>query len=319
MKINTISSKIKIIGILYIALFAIMIFTIILLSHNNKKDSSLINIAGKQRMLTQKISKNIFYLYHNNSTDFSELDKASNEFIYNLNSLKNGNSLTGITKPQTDKIKNQISKVEILWGIFHTNIKNFKKNEIDTNKKELKHIVNSFYKTNNEILNEVDKLVSMYTVYTENKNTKIRYVQYIFTILLIILSIYSFFELNAMEKNAKKFFDLSKQISQGNQNEPLKPIEIKAEKEIVEASDTINCFIDKINSAVEYSTSASSKLDEITEELDKILSNINEPSELSRKLDRGEDILIQSQENIINSTKKLKELKQELDKVAKII
>ncbi len=319
MKTNTISSKIKIIGTLYMALFIVMICATIMLNHNNKKDSLLINIAGKQRMLTQKISKNIFYLYHNNSTNFTELDKASNEFIYNLNSLKNGNSFLGIVEPQTDEIKNQISKVEILWNTFYKNTRFFKENMIKQNKKQLTYVVNSIYESNNELLIEVDKLVYMYTTYTESKTTKARYIEYTFLILLIILSIYSFYELNTMEENAKKFFELSKQLANGNENEPLKPIKIEAEKEIVEASDTINCFINKINTAVEYSTNASNKLDEITEELDEMLLTLNKSSELSKKLDQGEDIVIQSQENMINSTKKLKELKEELNKVAKII
>ncbi len=301
------------------ALFIIMICATIMLNHNNKKDSLLINIAGKQRMLTQKISKNIFYLYHNKSTNFTELDKASNEFIYNLNSLKNGNSLLGIVSPQTDEIKNQISKVEILWNTFYKNTKSFKKNMIEQDKKQLSYVVNSIYESNNELLIEVDKLVYMYTSYTEGKTTKARYIEYTFLILLILLSIYSFYELNAMEENAKKFFELSKQMAQGNENEPLKPIEIQAEKEIVEASDTINCFINKINTVVEYSTNASNKLDEITDELDEMLLTLNKSSELSKKLDAGEDIVIQSQENMINSTKKLKELKEQLDKVAKVI
>ncbi len=319
MKTNTISSKIKIIGILYITLITIIVFATIYLNHKNKKDALLINIAGKERMLTQKISKSIFYLHHHNkSTNFGELDKATNEFIYNLDSLEKGNTFLGIHKPPTDEIKNQLSKVRILWNTFFDNIKLFKKDLINMNKKEMEYIVNAIYETNNELLKEVDTMVYMYTIYTENKTIRLRYIQYFFTILIILLSTYSFYELSIMEKNAKKFFELSKQLTI-KKDEPLKPIEIKAEKEIVEASDTINCFINKINSAVEYSTNASTQLDEITEELDDFLLTLNNSSDISKKLDRSEDIVIQSQENIINSTKKLKELKEQLDKVAKII
>ena len=59
MKENTISNKIKSIGIFFIILMISIIISTIYLNEKNKKDSLVINIAGKQRMLTQKIAKNI--------------------------------------------------------------------------------------------------------------------------------------------------------------------------------------------------------------------------------------------------------------------
>ena len=40
-----------------------IISTTIYLNNKSKKDALIINVAGKQRMLTQNISKNVFYLY----------------------------------------------------------------------------------------------------------------------------------------------------------------------------------------------------------------------------------------------------------------
>lgn len=325
MKQNTISTKIRFIGILFIVLMTSIIVTTIYLNEKNKKDALVINIAGKQRMLTQNISKNIFYLYHNENNSYSELDSSTIEFIYNLNSLKDGNSLTGILKAPTDEIAKQLSKVEVLWNNFHKNIEDFKK---QTQKRDLnnevilKNIVTSIYNTNTPLLNEVDNLVSMYTVYSEQKSDFIRYIQYIFALIIIFLIIYSFSQLKAMEENAKRFFEESKRIMENNGDEPLTPIKIEAEKEIVEATDTINCFIDKINSAMTYSANAieqsknaSVKLEEITDEFDKIIDELNNSADISKQLNKSEDIVIQSQENLMNSTKKLQELKNELDKL----
>ena len=322
MRTNTISKKIKIIGIFFIILMTSIILSTIYLNEKNKKDALIINIAGKERMLTQKISKNIFYLYHNNKHSFSELDTATVEFIYNLNSLKDGNDLIGISKVPNDLIAKQISKVEILWNNFYSNIEKFKKNILikdSNNDYILENIVDSIYNTNNTLLNEVDILVSMYTTYTEQKTDYLRYIQYIFGFIIIFLMFYSFFQLKAMEDNAKKFFEYSKKIVNTSADTPLKPIEIEAEKEIVEATDTINCFINKINSAMDYSalaleqsTNASIKLEEITDEFDKAIDELAHSTEISKQLDKSEDIVIQTQEELINSTKKLQELKNEL-------
>lgn len=325
MKNNTISTKIKSIGILFVILMSSILATTIYINDKNKKDALIINIAGKQRMLTQNISKNIFYLYHNNQDSYSELDTSTIEFIYNLNSLKDGNKLTGIAKAPTDEIANQLAKVEILWNNFHLNINNFKelnqKNQ-ENFKVELKNIVNSIYKSNTILLNEVDNLVSMYTIYSEEKSNYLRYVQYLFALIIILLIINSFFKLKSMEDNAKKFFEESKKMVEQDYNEQLTPIKIEAEKEIVEATDTINCFIEKINAAVAYSANAmeqsknaSIKLEEISDEFDKIINDLTNTSDISKQLNKSENIVIQSQEDLINTTKRLQELKNELDKI----
>ena len=325
MKQNTISTKIKFIGILFIVLMTSIIATTIYLNEKNKKDALLINIAGKQRMLTQNISKNIFYIYHNNTNSYSELDSSTIEFIYNLNSLKDGNSLTGISKVPNDEIAKQLAKVEVLWNIFHKNINEFK-DLIQKNDKNndviLGNIVTSVYSNNTILLSEVENLVSMYTIYTEKKSDYLRYIQYIFAIIIIFLMAYSFSQLRSMEENAKRFFEESKRIMENDDNEFLVPIKIEAEEEIVEATDTINCFINKINSAmtysanaIEHSKNASIKLEEITDEFDKVIDELTNSADISKQLNKSEDIVIQSQENLMNSTKKLQELKNELDKL----
>ena len=76
MKKSNISTKIKVIGILFALLMTSIIATTIYLNNKNEKDAMIINIAGKQRMLTQNISKNIFYLYSNQKSSQNELDTS---------------------------------------------------------------------------------------------------------------------------------------------------------------------------------------------------------------------------------------------------
>ncbi len=304
-----------------------ILVTTIYLNQKNKKDALIINIAGKERMLTQKISKNIFYSYQTNSLDFIELDKAVEEFVYKLNSLKNGNTLLGLSSVPTDMIAKQLSKVEILWNNFYTNVKAYKDLSIeqkDANKELIKHRVNAIYKTNNNLLQEVDNLVSMYTLYAEDKTDYIKYFQYFAGVLLLILIGYGFGQLKAIESHAQEFLDYSKKIVENPENTHLEPIKIDAESEIVEATDTLNCFINKVNSAMDYSASAieqsknaSTKLEEITDEFDKVLDELKDSAEISSQLDRSEDMVIESTEELINSTKKLQDLKGELDKLVK--
>ena len=323
MKTNKISTKIKTLGALFIFLMAMVIFTTVYLNDKNKKDALIINIVGKERMLTQKISKNIFYLYYSKKTNFSELNSASEEFIQNLQSLKNGNPLTGITAVPNDSIGQQLYKVEILWKDFYNNVNEFKKLQLKSDEESLKLlniVVETIYNTNNNLLNEVDNLVSMYTVYTEGKTVLIKNFQYVAALLIILLILYSFTQLKNIEENANKFLEFSKKIV-NEENEQLQPIKIDAnEKEILEVTDTFNCFINKINSAMnesavamEHSKNASSKLEEITDEFDKILDELENSNDINKTINKSEDMIIQSTEDLMNSTRKLQELRKELD------
>ena len=323
MKKSNISTKIKVIGILFALLMTSIIATTIYLNNKNEKDAMIINIAGKQRMLTQNISKNIFYLYLNPKSSQNELDSSIEEFIYNLESLKGGNSLSKLKESPNIQIDRQMLQIEYLWSIFYQNIVKFKELiHNNTNQKELQNIVNIIYETNPELLYEVDALVSLHTINSEQKIRFLKNSQYFFAILILFLIIYSFIELKTMEKNALKFIEESKKVMEQNFEEPLKPLKIEAEGELVEASNIFNRFLNKINSAIidsnsalEQSKNASYKLEEISNEFDEIISELKNKSEISKQLNKSEDIAIQTQEQLLHSSKRLNELKSELEKI----
>jgi len=321
---NRISTKIRILGAGLIFTILSLIILTIYLNQKNIKDSLIINIAGKERMLTQKISKNIFYLYNQRELDFNELDNAVEEFKYILDSLKNGDELRGITATPTDEIAQQISKIIVLWNSFNMNVQTFKEliilKNID-NEKRLKVQVNSIHTSNNNLLKEVDNLVTLYTYHSEQKTHTIKNFQYFGAFILFLLIIYSILQLKTIEENANEFLKYSKNIiNMQVENKPIEYIEIDAEKEIVEVSDTLNCFINKINKAMEYSEEAvaksqlaSEKLEEITDEFDKLLDEMEDSQILSSQLSQSEDIAIQSSEDLLQTTQKLSNLKQQLD------
>ena len=323
MKKSNISTKIKVIGILFALLMTSIIATTIYLNNKNEKDAMIINIAGKQRMLTQNISKNIFYLYSNPKSSQNELDSSIEEFIYNLESLKGGNSLGKLKESPNIQIDRQMLQIEYLWSIFYQNIVKFKELiQNNSNKQELQNIVNIIYETNPELLYEVDALVSLHTINSEQKIRFLKNSQYFFAILILFLIIYSFLELKTMEKNALRFLEESKKVMEQNFEEPLKPLKIEAEGELVEASNIFNRFLNKINSAIidsnsalEQSKNASYKLEEISNEFDEIINELQNKSEISKQLNRSEDIAIQTQEQLLHSSKRLNELKNELEKI----
>ncbi len=57
------------------------------------------------------------------------------------------------------------------------------------------------------------------------------------------------------------------------------------------------------------------KLESLTDEFDSLISEIEGKSEIMKQIDKSEDIVIESTEELLKSTKKLQDLKAELDKL----
>lgn len=318
-----ITTKIKIYGAILISLMFSLIIISIYLNEKNVKDALLINIAGKQRMLTQKISKDIFYIYNTQEINYIDLDSSANEFMQNLQFIKKHNELKEILDKPKSKIAIQIYQVDILWKDFYLKIERFKElRKTNQHNLELKDLVYSIHRDNTILLNQVDELVTILTQFSENKINNIEKLQYLFGFLLIVLMTYFVFKLKNIEANTSAFLEYTKSLSISSNNLEIKPIDNQVETEIVEMSCIVNSFINKINSAIDYSNeavtqskNASIKLEEITEELDSILDELADSSIVTKQLSVSEDIVIQSTEDLLSSTQKLKKLRDELNKL----
>lgn len=84
-------TRLIILGILTTFCVGVMILSVIFINQLGIQDGYIINIAGKERMLTQKITKEIFLINSQNSQDYTALNLALEEFENNLNTLRFGN------------------------------------------------------------------------------------------------------------------------------------------------------------------------------------------------------------------------------------
>jgi len=321
MKNISVSQKIKVLASLLILTIFTVISITIYLNQKNIKDATIVNIAGKQRMLTQKITKNIFYFYQYKTDDFSELDNAISEFNYGLKTLKDGNKLLGISHAPTQDINNQLSKVIILWDSFEKNTNNFKTALIKNDINQLNSILQYIYTSNNKLLEEVDTVVTLYTKHIEHKTNFIKNFQYVSFSLLFIFTLYALIQLRQIEAHAREFIAKSRKIGSNNL-ENIELLDMNGETEFVEMAGNFNCFINKVSSAMDYSQTAleqsklaSQKLESLTDEFSNIISELENRPEIEKQLDKSEDIVIESTEDLMKSTKKLQNLKDELDKL----
>ncbi|NEW61066.1 hypothetical protein GSY74_07200 [Sulfurovum sp. bin170] len=118
----------------------------------------IVNVAGRQRMLTQKMTKEKLLIAKGKSEYSAKLEKTIKLFDDSLNALINGDKEQTIVKPTSKKIKEQLATVE---GIWKTLKPLYIKPKPST--KELKIII----KQNPILLAEMNKMVKMSEVEIE--------------------------------------------------------------------------------------------------------------------------------------------------------
>lgn len=105
-----------------IALFTIVVAAHLLISHNN--DATTINVAGAQRMLSQKAAKEAL-LAGAGLEDKAAVIATIQQFDNAHQALLNGNRERGINAVTDPEVLSQLQKVERLWQDYKSGINNY--------------------------------------------------------------------------------------------------------------------------------------------------------------------------------------------------
>ncbi|ODS31256.1 MAG: hypothetical protein SCARUB_03625 [Candidatus Scalindua rubra] len=116
---KTIQSKLAVIFGVFLTLGIAGI--VIVLMNSQKDDGAVINLAGKQRMLTQKMSKEAIALSQGIGSKQS-LVKTINLFDKTLKGLVSGDSELNLPATSNPEILGQLNHVQKLWKDLHANL-----------------------------------------------------------------------------------------------------------------------------------------------------------------------------------------------------
>jgi methyl-accepting chemotaxis protein len=122
---------------------------------SSRSNGTIINLAGRQRMLTQKMTKEAMFI----ASGFNVRDDVAGTkqlFDKTLKGLINGDSELGLPPSKTPEIKAQLLKVEGLWSNFRSTIDSAVSNGLDSEAKK-----KALYSVSLEILKEMNKGVKM--------------------------------------------------------------------------------------------------------------------------------------------------------------
>ena len=106
---------------IFAVLFAVNVAYVFNFLSSSQGDSDVVNLAGRQRMLSQKMSKESFAIAAGNEEARDALAVTAAEFGQNLTDLRSGNAERGIAAPPAS-VGSQLEVVQSLWDPFEAQV-----------------------------------------------------------------------------------------------------------------------------------------------------------------------------------------------------
>ena len=189
-------SRLYIIALSTIAL-SVIISQILVRNHldTQKSDSTVINIAGRQRMLSQKLTKEIVSLtvfFDESNRTILKKNIKETLILWNLshNSLQKGNDSLGLPKKNSRKIKQQFTAINPVFNTIQKASKSIvKKLEINplTSINELSSDIKKITNNEGEFLFIMDKIVNQYDLEADEKVVWLRKLEFSLMVLTLLI------------------------------------------------------------------------------------------------------------------------------------
>jgi len=187
---NTIKFKLIIAISALVLVSMVMVLTTIFTVSDQKNDTHIIDIAGKQRMLSQRMSKEFFIYYSDTGEDDNALKIKENSLkatiaLYGktLDGLINGNPELQLPPVSDEASKAQLHKIKELWLKFEDVFNRGFKDGFFEQEEEF------LFNQNIPLLEESDHAVQLLGKWTTSKVTRLEQIQYFFLILTIVIGL----------------------------------------------------------------------------------------------------------------------------------
>lgn len=288
----SISTKIKwIVFVLSLNLITI-IFVNIWLNYDQKNDAKLMNIAGKERMLSQKTVLELYRFFLKEQGSYERFIETKKEFTDNFYLLMVKNS--GFQRFSNVYIQKTMEQVKENWEHMEVLIKNYlvNKNNLDD--------LETIYLHGTQTLSLMDKAVKQYENYMMEKRLMAYRVQIVLAIVSFLIILYMAKIVLNIQRNFETFLEHSRNIS------GAKNLEDTQGNELDIACAHIDYFLNNVEDALQSATEAVEKSELYVSSL------INSSPEAEALIEQSEDMMIQLTEELHQIAQRLNKLKYNL-------
>ncbi len=289
----SIRTKVKLITIVLSVTMIFNIFVTYYLIQDEKTDAQVINIAGKQRMLMQKMIGELYRMQGNKTVAEGEFLRAQGEFNRNFKRLKEGD----LSVDKSEKISAALQEVQTGWKAFDRLTFAYLDNNSDP-------LLEQIYIQGNKTLNLVDMTVKAYERYATSKRDFINQIQLVLGLFTLFVIIYMGAIALSIQTQLNKFVKHSSDIS-GREEE-------KHGSELELACAHIQYFLDDVESAIDSASEAVRQSEKAALNLQMAKAN----PQAQKHLDKSEDIVIEADEELYKTSILLKKLKAKLQDAA---
>lgn len=289
---NSISNKVRwIVGILSLNLVLIIAVNI-WLNNDQELDAKIINVAGKQRMLSQRTVLELHRLLVNEEGSFERLQEARDEFDRNYAYLKEVTAKhQGFSNEQ---IRQTMHAVGENWNVMRTLIDRYLLGE--NNLYDLKVI----YDRGTQTLGLMDSAVTQYESHIMEKRILASRIQIALAILSFAVILYMARLVLGIQKNFNQFIAHSQQISGQSTLGKVSGNELDI------ACAHIEYFLQNVEETLQSATEAIEKSELFT------VQALGASPESDALLEQSEDMMLQLSEELHQSANHLKKLKKNL-------
>lgn len=272
----------------------IIILVNIWLNYDQKNDAKLINIAGKERMLSQKTVLELHRLLVSEEGAYERLQQTRDEFEKNFQSLQLDSS--GFQQFSNLDIVDTMEQVALHWQQMEELIDRYLvgENTLD----DLKEIYNHGVQT----LALMDKAVGQYEEYMMQKRLMAYRIQVVLAIISFMVILFMARMVLKIQKNFDAFLDHSKNISGGQTIPTSKGSELDI------ACAHIDYFLKNVEETLQSASEAVEKSEAYA------LSMIPSSPEAEAIIEQSEDMMIQLTEELHQTANRLNKLKTNLQK-----
>lgn len=290
----SISTKVKLITLVLSLTMIFNLFVTYYLIQDEKEDAQIINIAGKQRMLTQKMIAELYKRSIDSKHTSTQLIMAQDEFKTNLQRLHSGD----LSLDENIQVHQLLNDVQNSWNDFEVLVSNSIKNSSSVQE------LNLLYTLANKTLVLMDETVSAYENNATGKRDFINKIQLLLGVFALLVIVYMGYVSLGIDKQLRKFLKHSSDISGRKPTSKGSELDLACEH-IQYFLDDVEAAIDSASIAVEQSEKASVKL-----------AKNNQDTQGQEHLDKSEDIVIEANEELYKTSILLKKLKNKLQNAA---
>lgn len=324
---NKITSRIKIIGFILSLLLVTLIAITVYLNEQSRHDAYVVNIVGKERMLTQKMAKELFLNLHTTQIRLDAFEQAKAEFEQNLETLRYGSHDGKIAPPPNEKIASKLEAIRSESTNFLSLAETFK-HAIENGTMPGEEEMHRLYDLNNRLLDMIDQTVQDYSAASETKITRLQWIQYAGALMTLLAVGGSIVLSRRIDEEFNQFLINAQSVSQIRCDDITVEAEgeIKPQNELLRAESDMKTFLlhvekvlGKAKSALMESKETLLQIEDAARMMETRLEDAsvinNDREEIVDYIDVSENLTINSLEKIASTQQMLEKFQTMLDEI----